>query len=177
MALSISDLIILGLILICGLIGLIQGFVARILRLVNIAIATLLASYFSTMISSLFVDTSFYNKTYEVLKGFTPYVFLVISFILIYIIVRIILFVISRLIKGAINAGKVGKVIDKILGVLSGAIIGATIGIIYLYVLTILGNYIPVVESFRVKDLALDSSKFTLSKYIVMYLDKLLATI
>ena len=178
MAFSITDIIILLIIVISTIIGLAKGIMTKILGFLNFIISLVIAFYVASPISSLFIDTSFYNNMANAIgSNGASAILLVISGLIVFILVFIVLKIIKGIFIRLLNKGKILNVINKLLGGVLGFLTGVFIATVYLLIFYGLANVDNNIGAFFVNDLALQTNDFTFSKMMLNYVIELFGSI
>ncbi len=178
MAFSITDLIIILIILTFTVIGFVRGIFSKLLGLISFVSALIIAYYIASPISSLLVGTSFYNSIVgSIGSSWAGTIFLIVIGLICFIIIYIVLRILSKTIILAINKGKILGAINKLIGGVFGLIIGIFIATIYLLIFYGLAKVDPGIGAFYVEDLAINSNDFTLSKLMLKSIMNLFGSI
>lgn len=169
MAFSITDIIIICIILLFTIFGAVKGILAKALGLINIGLAAVISYYVAAPLSSLFVDTEFYQNIFNTLKDWTPVIFLVVIFIIFFVIILIVLNLFSKIIIKAVSKGNILGFFNKLIGACLGFATGLLIATIYLLIFYGLAQVSTNIQAFYVNDLHINSNDFTLSKMLMNY--------
>lgn len=174
MAFSITDIILLCIMVLFLIIGIAKGIIGKILGWLNIFIALVIAYYIATPLSTLFFNTPLYTNMYNAIgEKWTNFVILIISGIIIFIVLFIVLNILKRIISRGINNNKIIGFFNRTLGGILGLVSGLFIGTLYLLIFYGLAKVDPNINAFYVQDLSITNDKFTFSKFLMNYLMQL----
>lgn len=174
MAFSITDIIILSIILIFTIFGAIKGIIGKILGWVNLFISIVISYYISAPITSLFLKTEFYtNMVNSIGEKWSNVLLLILTGIVVFIILFIIFKLFTIVINKCINANKIFGFFNKTLGAFIGFAFGLFLATLYLLIFYGLAKIDPNINAFYVSDLAITDEKFTFSKMLMTYTMKI----
>ncbi|MDY2728421.1 MAG: CvpA family protein [Candidatus Onthovivens sp.] len=171
MVFSITDIIIIILILIPTIFGLIKGIIPKLSGLLSFVLSGTITYYIATPIASLLVGTDFYSNLQNAIGNWAPAILEILCYVVIFVIFLLLIKIFMHFLLKAIAKGKIAKTIDKLLGSIFGLATGLFIATIYLLIFYGLTKVSPSIQAFYVSDLSLNTDSFTISKVLMKYIN------
>lgn len=157
---SISDIVIIALVVLSTISGVVSGFVKKSSKFVCLAGAGLVCFYLGGTISDFLIHNVEPIVNWLASNDWASGLVLAGCYVATFLVAYLILFIVMKLIGGILNStGFVGRFLDKVLGLAAGVAIGFVLADIYVWALYGLSCVSPDIASWVIQDakLAVDS--------------------